>query len=274
MLTYKGGRYFWWALFISTLSLVLYLYHEPFDGANGGTWLGYFLGTLGAILVFWLTYFGIRKRHYTSSLGSVSGWLSAHVYLGLSLIFIATLHSAFQFGWNIHTYTYVLMWAVILSGCYGVFSYLYYPRLLASDGDSSAQEKQFLLLKNLDKESLELSALLGEKVHDIVLESLEKSKIPQGLFRQLFLDPLLGDWALAAKSSIAGMVAQSNDVDESRMLREVANILYEKCEIVSQIHRGLRAKARMEVWLYFHVPLTFALLGCLIAHIVSVFFFW
>ena len=33
-------------------------------------------------------------------------------------------------------------------------------------------------------------------------------------------------------------------------------------------------QAMMEIWLYFHVPVTFALLGALIAHIVSVFFYW
>ena len=30
----------------------------------------------------------------------------------------------------------------------------------------------------------------------------------------------------------------------------------------------------LELWLYFHVPLSFALLAALIAHVVSVFHFW
>ena len=33
-------------------------------------------------------------------------------------------------------------------------------------------------------------------------------------------------------------------------------------------------KALLEVWLYVHVPLTFALIAALTAHIVSVFFYW
>ena len=33
-------------------------------------------------------------------------------------------------------------------------------------------------------------------------------------------------------------------------------------------------KAFLDIWLYFHVPLSFALLAALIAHIVSVFFYW
>ena len=31
---------------------------------NGGTWLGYTLGTIGALLIVWLMLFGIRKRRY------------------------------------------------------------------------------------------------------------------------------------------------------------------------------------------------------------------
>ena len=30
----------------------------------------------------------------------------------------------------------------------------------------------------------------------------------------------------------------------------------------------------MDVWLHIHVPLSFALLAALIAHIVSVFYYW
>ena len=33
-------------------------------------------------------------------------------------------------------------------------------------------------------------------------------------------------------------------------------------------------KALLDIWLYVHVPLSFALLGALIAHIISVFFYW
>ena len=35
-----------------------------------------------------------------------------------------------------------------------------------------------------------------------------------------------------------------------------------------------RLKAMLEIWLYVHVPATFALIAALIAHIVSVFFYW
>ena len=33
-------------------------------------------------------------------------------------------------------------------------------------------------------------------------------------------------------------------------------------------------KALLEFWLYVHVPATFALIAALMAHIISVFFYW
>jgi len=40
------------------------------------------------------------------------------------------------------------------------------------------------------------------------------------------------------------------------------------------VRRDLQFRALMQVWLYFHVPLSFALLAALTAHIISVFYFW
>ena len=46
----------------------------------------------------------------------------------------------------------------------------------------------------------------------------------------------------------------------------------EKSALLARIRRDIRYKALMEIWLYLHVPLTFALLAALTAHIVSIFF--
>ena len=62
----------------------------------------------------------MRKRAITRGRWSLKAWTSAHVYLGLSLIVIATLHTGFQFGWNVHTLAYALMMLVIVSGIYGI----------------------------------------------------------------------------------------------------------------------------------------------------------
>jgi hypothetical protein len=138
ILEYKNDRYLKLAIGLCALAIGAQVWHEPptvYLKPYGGTWLGYALGTLGAVLILWLMLLGIRKRHYRSGThtGSLQGWTSAHLYIGTSLLVIVTLHCAFEFGWNVHTAAYVLMVLVIVSGFFGVYAYLHYPALMTAN---------------------------------------------------------------------------------------------------------------------------------------------
>jgi len=122
------------------LAAIAYLWHEPPTKPYGGSVLGYALGTAGALLILWLLGYGIRKRRYSSTSGTVQGWLSAHVYLGTALVVIVTLHTGFELGWNVHSLAYVLMVLVVASGFYGVFVYLRVPGAITGNlGDETLQ---------------------------------------------------------------------------------------------------------------------------------------
>ena len=85
---YKNFRWFWINLAFFSILLVFYLLDEPLAGRGGDTFIGYAYGliaTLGIIFLMWL---GIRKRSYSSSPGTVVGWVSAHIWVGLFLIVI------------------------------------------------------------------------------------------------------------------------------------------------------------------------------------------
>ena len=144
LLEYANFRYFKVAVVVVALAIGAYMWDKEPGGPNGGTWVGYGLGTFGALLILWLLWFGIRKRRYSGTVPLI-GWLSAHVYLGVTLIVVATLHAAFQVGLNVHTLAYLLMLFVIFSGFYGVYVYLQVPRQLTDNlGDET---RSSLLLK-------------------------------------------------------------------------------------------------------------------------------
>ena len=140
ILNFAKYRYLIAAAALSVAAVVAYLIHDPQEPPNGGTWLGYLLGVVGGALILWLMCFGVRKRRYASTLGTVEGWLSAHVYLGLALAVIVTLHSGFQLGFNIHTLAFMLRLLVIASGLFGVYAYFKYPTLLSENRAGASRD--------------------------------------------------------------------------------------------------------------------------------------
>ena len=116
ILNYRQYRYLKYSIALIIFAVVLYLTKSSGEAPNGGTWQGYTLGTISAALILFLLWFGIRKRQYNKTETSLAGWSSAHVYLGISLPIVTSLHCGFQFGWNIHTLAYALMALVVLSG--------------------------------------------------------------------------------------------------------------------------------------------------------------
>ena len=151
MLSYKRSKYLWWSSTLCIASIVAYWLHEPITTPNGGTWLGYTLGTIGALIILLLMWFGIRKRSYRSRIGTVQGWLSAPIYLGIGLITVVTLHTGFEFGWNLHTLSYLLMLLVIASGMVGVYCYLHFPRQMGDEGGESSTEGLIRQIQEIDR---------------------------------------------------------------------------------------------------------------------------
>jgi hypothetical protein len=274
-------------------SVVAYWMHDPAMPPNGGTWLGYTLGTVGAVLILWLMWFGIRKRSYRSRMGTVHGWLSAHVYLGLGLITVVTLHTGFQFGWNLHTLAYVLMLLVIASGMVGVFCYLHFPRVMTEDSGESTADSLIRQIQEIDRQALSLASEIDPETHNKVIKSIQRSSIGGNPWQLLFArgrtrtieglnlapqkstsDGVDPDITHSTMMFMASNIA-SGRLDKGDATRRLSDLLIgQKAGLMKQLRRNLQVKAFFDLWLYFHVPLSFALLAALIAHIVSVFFYW
>lgn len=272
VLVFNGFRYFKYSMLLIVLSIIVYVIHNPVDGPNGGTWLGYTLGAIGAILIFWLMWFGIRKRSYKSNVGRVEGWLSAHIYLGLALIVVATLHAGFQIGWNVHTLAYVLMLIVIASGVYGVFAYMRYPELMTENRRGKTMTMMLSEMADLDRECRDVAARLSDEINRAILHSSENTRIGGSTRRQLSgKDPKC---ATTMAYRQVEQYVQNVDPAQAEAARRLLTLLGKKVELVQCARRDVQYKALMDIWLFFHVPLSFGLLAALVAHIVSVFFYW
>lgn len=273
-------------------SVAVYLSQDPGLPRNGGSWQGYTLGGVGAALILWLAWLGIRKRSYRSHRGSLEGWASAHVYLGLTLPIVATLHCAFQFGTNIHTLAYVLLAGVVLSGLYGLYSYLRFPGLLVRNRGNQSPDQRFDELDRIDREALETASRCDEDVHAMVNSALERTALGRGFRDQLVardrsrvLLPDTGkhggrtavrrnDNQQAVIDYLVRKIPDTSKQGEAERLRHLLYVFGRRAEILQRIRRELSLQLRLKLWLCFHIPLTVGLLVALSAHVLSVFFYW
>lgn len=272
ILEYARFRWFKAAIAVSVLAIVVYLWHDPPLKPYGGSWLGYTLGTVGAALILWLLYYGVRKRRYRSTLGTVQGWLSAHVYLGSALVVIVTLHTGFELGWNVHTLAYVLMLAVVFTGFWGVAIYLRVPRAMTENLGDETLEALVLRIGDIDREMREKALSLPDRLFVLVDRSVSGGRLG-GSFRRLVSgrDP---DCPTAGAVKAWPGMAKNLKGDSARLDKEVFGLLLQKGQLLERARRELRHKAILDLWLYFHVPLAFMLLAALVAHVVSVFIYW
>lgn len=289
MLDYGNRRYLKIAVALCVLSIIAYAWHNPLSPPNGGTWLGYTLGGIGAALILWLTALGVRKRSYSSSLGTLRGWTSAHIYLGLALIVVATLHTGFQFGWNLHTLCYALMLIVIGSGIFGMVVYLRYPQLMSTNRAGSKPDVLLEEINDLDQRALRVANEMPRRFGDVLRSNREGTRVGGstrailgGLDLSTINLPAAGGASQQVPNSeqaalldwLGDELARSTDGDLTKRIGDLLSVVATRRNQLRRLRRDAQIRGWLEIWLYVHVPVTLALIGTLIAHVVSVFLYW
>jgi hypothetical protein len=272
-LAYRDWRYLKWTALGLALAVALYAWHEPVGGPSGGSWLGYAYGGIAAGLILWLMWFGVRKRSYHSAGAPLQGWLSAHVYLGLALLLLVPLHSGFQFGWNVHTLAYALMALVIASGMVGVYFYATIPALMTRNRPGQKLEAFFQQIADVDAELKGLAAGLPDHFARAVASSIEGTRIGGNAAQQLAGDDPDCPTGKALKA-IRSASHELEATDERARVRRLLELLALKQTHLRRLRRDLRFKALLDLWLLFHVPLSFATLAAVAVHVFVVFYYW
>ncbi|MGB0513512.1 MAG: hypothetical protein ACPGJE_01575 [Wenzhouxiangellaceae bacterium] len=290
LLQYQRRRYLWIVVALLVFSTVIYLTQDADLPPNGGSWQGYTLGSIGAALIVWLTLLGIRKRSYRSRLGTLEGWTSAHVYFGAGLLVIITLHCAFQFGFNVHTVLYALTVGVILSGFFGLFAYLSYPRRLAQVRSGRRRKDWLVELNELDERIHGLAQRCNAETLAVVKSALWRTRLGGGVLaqlggrdRSLVLKPEQGrgESKLVANPDqevvidhLSACIPRAGKRDEALVLQELLGLFGRRRTVLRRLREDVRLQGWLRIWLYFHVPLTIAVLAALVAHVASVFLYW
>jgi hypothetical protein len=270
--SFLSYRRFFYLKLSSALVLICvaaYLTHEPIAGHIGSTWLGYTLGGVSAGLVLFLLWFGIQKRRYGQGT-PLRGWLSGHVYLGGALVMVATLHSGFELGPNLHSLTWLLMVMTVLSGVIGVIVYCRYPALLSASRGGLTDSEMLVQVDALDRQCEGLGATLGNNVEDALSESRsETSSMRVGC--HLSVRAKDAPLTYAARLLVERLFDDRNDHGRGR---ELHALLLRKETLLRALRHQRHLVALMRAWLYFHVPLSVGLLVAMAGHVFLVFFYW
>jgi hypothetical protein len=283
-------RYAIFAGLVGAACLISYLIDSAFEAPNGGTVLGYTLGTIAAAQVIYLMGYGIKRRSFGGRAGSTTRWLSIHVYVGLSALLIASLHCGFQFGNNVHTFAYGLMCLVVLSGCWGVYAYLRYPALIVRERGGVSREVLLTRLAELDRQALAVAAAEHPDVQDLVADAIHRTRLGGGVWEQLrgrdasvlLLSPVreAGFAKLVSNRDQHALIGQlarhqaiGKDGDSHHRLNQLLQISGEKAVVLRRLQRDVQLQGLLQYWLYLHLPLSFGMLAALVVHIFSVFFY-
>lgn len=269
-LSHRGFHWLKRGLVLCLVAALAYALADVQPRPNGGTWLGYTLGTIGTGLIVWLSLLGLRKRTMTPGAWSLKAWTSAHVYLGLALIVVVTLHTGFQLGWNVHSLAYVLMLLVIASGVFGIVVYAVLPAALSSNREEMTQSQMIEALHAVDRQLEDAAQPLDRRWTEAVLAALGEGAAASGLWQRLSGTSRGGATQQAIDSFNRAAAAEAADP----ALIRVEALLQRRHAQLGRMRRHVRLKALLEIWLYVHVPATFALLAALTAHVVSVFYYW
>lgn len=277
-LEYRHFRYLKIATWLCVLASAVYIWHRNYYFLNpgklgyGGTWPGYFLGTVSALLIFWLAWLGIRKRRYDSA-SSTQAWLSAHVYLGCAVLVTSTLHSGFELGWNTHSLTYLLMWVVVGSGVYGVILFRRVPSLLTESMGDATLSSLMLQLQDVDNDAKRLALTLPDAYNSLVLEAANKTRL-QGTAWQSLTGSVAKHCATVRAITGIEVLNQRLSASAAKTGRELYGHMIRRNGLVERIRHIHFLMSKLKLWLLLHVPLAVALLVALVAHVLSVFIYW
>jgi hypothetical protein len=268
----KAKRWRGIGLALTVLAMALFWWQgriEPFR--HGGSAWGLGWGILGLVLILLLAAFGIRKRAYKSTLGTLEGWLQAHLVLGLLSLLVVLFHTGFRFEDKLAVATLVVMAVVVGSGLLGVLLYSVVPRRLTE-------------VKS-NRTAAEISTQLNQLIGAMESAAQGRSASFERLARELVRSarpPAFSGWRLlfAGRSFAAAeadpawkpLLAQVPTAERDP-LRQLLVLYRQHRELASSLVVEQYYRNWLDAWLFVHLPLSLALLVLLVAHVITALYF-
>lgn len=270
----RWRRWALWAFLALAATYGVYAWRVPFT--HGGSPIGVAYGLLGTLAILTLLYFGVRKRSYRSRWGRLEVWLQVHVYLGLLSGVLILFHTGFRFEDRVALAAFGALLLVVASGVWGAVAYTTLPRRLTETEGDLTPEAMAEQIHQLGRTMARLAGGHSAPFQEVCSGLLAELK-PERLagWRLLFgLGARIGGGARVADKPAPWAAPLARvPVPEQEDLRQLLVLSRQRTELHQRLVRQQRYRNLLDVWLYLHVPLSFALVALVAAHLVAVFYY-
>jgi hypothetical protein len=164
------------------------------------------------------------------------------------------------------------MMLVIASGALGIWAYATLPQRLHGNRGETTRKQMIEAIESLDRQMHDAAQPLDRAGAEAARQSIEDTELGGGFLKRL--TNRHGDCAnKRAAARLRALPAPASAV-QAEALTKLEGLMQQKAEVLGLARRQMQITAFLEGWLFVHIPMTFALLAALTAHIVSVFTYW
>lgn len=247
-----------------------YVWYSRREFPHGGSFWGLVYGIVGFLLCYLLAFFGVRKRWYRSTFGTVEQWLQSHIYLGVLALIVLIFHTGGRFNDKVAVTTLILVAIVVTSGILGAILYVTVPRMLTEVESNLTVSEISDQLNQQAKQMARVASGKSTPFQRIYTQLINEGK-PGWLagWRLLFARMRRGQQQASDWTNLLALVPK----EEQDELRQMLVLSRQRKELLLRLVYQQRYKNILEFWLYIHVPFTIALLVFSIVHVVAVFYY-
>lgn len=217
-------------------------------------------------LVLGLAFFNARKQLPFLPLFDANTWMQVHIYAGWLAVLVYFLHAGFRWpDGQLESLLALVFYLVAASGVFGLWLSRWLPPRLARSGESLVFERIPLLRHRLLEEVKATVRKAEQETQSTTLGDFHLNFL-SGYFsrRPALLSPLIGeDRAHHVVSRELTALRRFLNDREAVFADQLAELVETKRNLDCQ----LAGQRLLKVWLFVHVPLTFALIVLMAAHV-------
>jgi Fe-S-cluster-containing dehydrogenase component/CRP-like cAMP-binding protein len=260
-------------IFVAAVAVIWGLAVRGFDGVLAGTWLTmrWATGIVGLFGVAAVMTYPLRKQVYRRRAGALRYWMLAHCYLGALAGVVLLFHAGSHTGGLLTTALYLAFDLVIVSGLFGIASYVFVPKMMTNiEGEPLLIEdlvgRRDELKQELDEILTKSEGWLKEEIEERVIRKFSRFSFLMRQFKRK--EPLTSLLANARRAFKDRLTRLATNEERQLLLRAVeAKVTLRRVEALIYLHKILK------LWIAPHVISTSVMLALLIVHVIQVVYF-